>query len=157
MEAGRRLFFQSFGTPANKIDAFQAEIWCGSEEVAVIRIDFFEAMFRRASKVEGVGRTEECRRRCGLESPLQAGLDFIGERTPHKMRRMLFLFELVQSEQILLCIEPTLAVSTMQRSDGFCLGMPCRSQGRSFSGKLSDRLKTVVFQIKSNQVTGIKV
>lgn len=73
------------------------------------------------------------------------------------MRRMLFLFELVQSEQILLCGETALTVSAMQRSDGFCLGMPCRSQGRSFGGQLSDRLKTVVFQIKSNQVTGIKV
>lgn len=73
------------------------------------------------------------------------------------MRRMLLLFELVQSEQILLCIEATLAVGTVKRSDGFGLSMPCRSQGRSFGGQLSDCLKTIVFQIKSNQIIGIKV
>ena len=145
MEAGRRLFLQSFGTPANKIDAFQAEIWCGSEEVAVIGIDFLETMFRRASKVEGVGGTEEGRRWCGLESFLQTGLDFIGERTPQKMRRMLFLFELVQSEQISLCGKSAFAVSAMECGDGFCLSMPRRSQGRSSGGQVSDCLKTVVF------------
>lgn len=50
------------------IDASQPEMGCGCEEVAIIGINFRKAMFRRASKVEGIGGAEEGRRWCGLKS-----------------------------------------------------------------------------------------
>ncbi len=71
----------------------------------------------------------QSKRGCGFESIFQTGLDFISERTPEKMSRMLFLLELVQSEQISLCGKTAFAVSTMQRRNGLCLTMPRRNQG----------------------------
>jgi hypothetical protein len=49
-----------FQIAVDDIDALQSKRGCGSEEVAVIRIDFLETMFRRASQVKSIGGTEEC-------------------------------------------------------------------------------------------------
>lgn len=147
---------ESWRISSYNIDALQSKVVGSGEEVTIVGIDFLKSMFRRASELEGIGGAEEGGRWCRLESFFQSRLDFIGERTPDKMTGMLLQFKLVHGEQISFGGEPVLTESPVQRGNNLCLSMPGRCQSRGFGGEFTDLLKTGIFQIKPNQVAGVK-
>lgn len=142
----------------NHIHPTQSEQRCGSEEVAVVGVDFGETMFRSASEMQGVRGADVGGGGSGGEDILETFHHLLGQRQKVDEELLAIILELLRKTgQVFLRIRPFAAFAQENRGD---FGTPVPSDGNRLVGlseKSFDRFVTRFHGIDPEQISAVKV
>lgn len=124
--------------------------------MAVVGMNFGEAMFGGADEVEGVGGAEEGRVGGFPEELREPLLDGVGEREPMIEAIPGIADELLQNREVRALLETSFPESALKSRDDFRLSVPGAGDGGTSTGQLADHLESRIAKVEADQIRGVK-